>query len=88
MIFVVCSVRDRAAAVYSQPFFSPTLETALRSFRQLVNDSNAGLPHTNPDDFDLFHLGSFNDETGFFSQSGSPVQVAIGRDLVKPAVVR
>lgn len=85
MIYVVLSVRDRCASVYSQPFFASTLEMALRSFRVLINDSSGGLPHTNPEDFDLFHLGSFDDTIGQMANlPGGPVQVALGRDMVKP----
>lgn len=86
MLLVVCSVRDRAANVYAQPFFAPTLESSIRSFRMLINDAQGGLPHQHPDDFDLYHLGTYDDETGVFKQPDPPipVQIALGRDMVKP----
>lgn len=85
MIYVVVAIKDRCANVYAQPFCSPTLETAIRAFRMLVNDSHGGLPNTNPDDFDLFHLCTYNDETGLFSEpAGPPVQIAMGRQMVAP----
>lgn len=83
MKYVVCSVRDRCTQVFSQPFFNPTVESAIRSFRVLMNDPNAGLPKTNPEDFDLFHLGSFDDHSGLFD-SHTPIQLALGREMLKP----
>lgn len=86
MIYVVCSVRDRTSLVFSQPFYSPTLESSIRSFRILINDPNGGLPHSHPDDFDLYHVGSFDDSPGIFTPppGGYPVQIAIGKEMVKP----
>lgn len=86
MIYIVAAIHDRCGQVYAQPFFSPTIETAIRSFRMLINDEQGGLPHTNPDDFSLFHLGSFDDQSGRFSPTSSdlPNLLALARDMIKP----
>lgn len=79
---VVC-VRDRAADVYGQPNFVLSIGSAIRSFADEVNnprENNAFNKH--PEDFDLYELGEFDDETGLF-QCGTPRQIAVGKDLVR-----
>lgn len=81
MIFRVMAVRDRAADVYGMPHFQVSLGAAIRSFGDEVNraaENNAFYQH--PEDFDLYELGSYNDQDGSFVTS-VPKQVAIGKDL-------
>lgn len=82
MILYVFSTRDRAADVFSQPFFSPTKGTAIRSFSDEINrvDVNNML-NKHPDDFDLYYLGTYDDNTGLFDVE-RPSQVAVGKDLL------
>ena len=63
MILQVVSIYDSAAQCYSQPSFVPTVGSAVRSFQDLLNDSNSQCAK-HPEDFSLFHLGTFNDELG------------------------
>lgn len=81
MILKVLSIRDRAADLFGQPMFFGTIGTGIRAFGDEVKR-----PHENnnlnkhPEDFDLYHIADFNDETGEFSTM-RPVQVAIGKDF-------
>jgi hypothetical protein len=56
-------IRDNKAGGYMTPFYSLNLQEAIRSFTRAADDS-----HTNinlfPEDFDLYHLGSFNQDSG------------------------
>lgn len=82
MILFVVAIRDRAAQVYGQPNFVTSIGGAIRGFADEINrpaDNNMLSKH--PEDFDMFHLGSYNDEIGEF-QCGTPKQIAIGKDLV------
>jgi hypothetical protein len=78
---LVVSVRDRAADNFGTPFFVVARGQAIRSFSDEVNRQAADNPlYNHADDFDLYELGEFDDDTGLFT-TGTPVQIAIGKDL-------
>lgn len=81
MILHVVSIRDRAANVFLQPMFMVSRGVANRNFSDAVNDKSNDYPyHKHPDDYDLYELGTFDDNTGEFK--GSPELLARGKDLV------
>lgn len=59
------SLYDSKAKTYGNPFFTSTTEAGLRDFAYLVNDSKMAA-HNFPADFDLFHVGEFDTDTGIF----------------------
>lgn len=63
MIYQVFSVKDSKAAAFALPFFLPRMEVALRSFRDAVRNPEHDM-HKHPEDYALYCLGEFNDETG------------------------
>jgi len=74
-LFVVC-VKDRAAEVFNRPFFVPHRNVAIRDFTDEVNRSAADNQlNKHPDDFDLYLLGEFNDNTGEFVMNTPQVLV-------------
>lgn len=85
MILLVVSVRDRAADAFGRPFFVHTLGLAIRSFQDEVNRKAADNPMcAHPEDYDLYHLGAFDDSTGqLVSPPDCPKQIAIGKQMVK-----
>lgn len=85
MILNVMAVKDRAADAYMQPFFSPTEAMAVRSFREECGKAESPF-FKNPEDFDLYWLGSFDDNKGVI-QSESPRLVARAQDLKQRADV-
>lgn len=66
MIMKMFAVFDSKAATYGIPFADQRIESAIRNFSDAVNDgSNPGnLWHKHPEDFSLFEIGEFNQETG------------------------
>lgn len=65
MKLYLVSVKDRKAGVFTSPQCVVRLEAALRSFADNVNDprpDNMWFKH--PEDFELWHVGSFDDQTG------------------------
>ncbi|AXH76064.1 MAG: nonstructural protein [Microviridae sp.] len=82
MRYKMVVVRDRAADVYNQPAFVPSLGIAIRSFADEVNrvDVNNQL-NKHPEDFDLFYLGEYDDNSGEFD-AVRPQQIAVGKDVV------
>lgn len=81
MRYKIVAIRDRAADVYGQPFFVPSVGVAIRSFSDEVNragDNNNLYNH--PEDFDLYSLGEYDDEAGSF-ECTRPMQLAVGKDV-------
>lgn len=68
----VVSVFDRAAQLFGRPFFVAAKGQALRSFTEEVNRKDEGRSDfaKHPQDFDLYLLAFYDDETGQFSQEG------------------
>lgn len=59
----VFTVYDSAAMAYLEPFFAPTIEFAIRSFREIVNKEGHQFNRF-PEDYTLFHIGEFDEMKG------------------------
>lgn len=66
MIHSVFSVFDAKAEAFLPPFVLPKTEMAQRVFSDCVN-SNDHQFSKHPDDYTLFHLGTWSDEDGLFT---------------------
>nr|DAI03088.1 MAG TPA: DNA binding protein [Microviridae sp.] len=78
----VMSVKDNAAQTFGRPFFMPSTGVALRSFTDEVNraaEDNQLYKH--PEDFDLYQLGTFDDETGVFELLTFPKVFARAKEV-------
>lgn len=82
MQLVLVAVRDRALDTFGRPIFAHTLGQAIRSFQDEINraDPNNEM-HRHPEDYDLYHLGYWDDQTGEFHNIDKPKQIAIGNQL-------
>jgi len=81
-LFVV-SVKDRAADVFNRPFFVPHRNVAIRDFTDEVNRSAVDNQlNKHPDDFDLYLLGEFNDNSGEFVMI-TPQVLVRAKDVVQ-----
>lgn len=82
MRYKILAVRDRALDAYGQPFFASSTGGAIRSFADEINRKAEGNQlNKHPEDFDLYYLGEFDDNTGEFDPS-RPSQIAVGKDLL------
>lgn len=59
----LCCVYDSAAGFYLDPFVAPSIEFAIRGFREAVNTDGHQFQKF-PQDYTLFHIGTFSAETG------------------------
>ncbi len=87
MLQYVISVKDRAADIFNRPFFVPHRNVAIRDFTDEVNrkaDDNQLSKH--PDDFDLYLLGQYDDNTGDFHTEDGPVVLVRAKDVINSAV--
>ena len=79
MRLCIVAVRDLQVKAFSRPIFVPSTGVAVRSFRDEVNrvhESNDMNRH--PEDFVLFQLGFFDEDTGRFENLDHPDQLALG----------
>lgn len=70
----VYSIRDSKGEVFNQPFFQKTHGEAERSFVTLVNDEKSMISKY-PDDFDLYYLGVYDDQTGLIQSLDTPQHI-------------
>lgn len=77
----VVSIYDRALDAFSRPVFVNSVGQAIRSFGDEVNNVQSEMSK-HPDDYDLYHLGSFDDSSGKFVCLDEPKQLALGKQLV------
>lgn len=62
----IFSIYDKKAESFMPPFFMPTVGMAVRAFGDDVSRAGSQLG-THPEDFELYHLGGFNDFTADFN---------------------
>lgn len=62
MLLNIFSVYDAKVEAYMQPFFSRSTGEAVRSFQDISSDPNHMISK-HPEDFFLYHLGTFDDQT-------------------------
>jgi len=82
---VVCALYDKKAQCFKTPFYLPRLEMAARSLSGAVNSPEKNDLSEYPEDFALYHLATYDDETGNFRNETPPVFVAEASQFKKPA---
>lgn len=61
----IYSIYDDTAKAYMQPFFLHNHALAVRAFTDQINQENSQNPLSlHPEQFTLFHVGEFDDQTG------------------------
>ncbi len=71
MILQIFDIFDSATGSYARPFFMLSKGEATRAFVDIINDDQSSI-HKHPEDFTLFHLGSFDQETAEFKSLPAP----------------
>nr|UXQ88105.1 MAG: nonstructural protein [Microvirus sp.] len=80
MLVNIFTIFDEKARAYLPPFYQPEIAQAHRSFGDAVNDPETAF-YKHPSDYTLFHIGSFDNETGKISYSEHSAVVANGAEL-------
>lgn len=61
----IYTVKDNKAGTFNTPFFQPTDVHALRAFKAEVNRaSESNMIYLYPEDWELWHIGSFDEKSG------------------------
>ena len=75
---VVMAIKDLATQLYGQPFFVLARGQGMRTFNDEINRQapDNGL-WTHPEDYELYELGTFDDEKGTFDagELGGPTMI-------------
>lgn len=77
------TIFDSAAQVYNNPWCQLNDATAIRSIRQAVFDPNTDI-HRSPEDFSLFRIGEYDDETAHLELLPTPKLIAKAHELTQP----
>lgn len=81
---VVFAVFDLKARAYLPPFCFPTEEMGVRAFANMANESGHQW-NANPEDYVLFRLGLFNQETAVFTTPNPPENLGTAIQFIKKA---
>lgn len=81
MISNLFCVYDLAAGMYLDPFVAPSIEFAIRSFREAANDPDHQFSRF-PEDYTLFHIGEFDGETGIINPNVFPASLGVAVTFV------
>ena len=80
----IYAIRDQKGACYLSPFYKKTPGEAQRDFQSAVNDNRENNMFSKyPEDFDLFHLGTYCDQTGKITPLSTPAHVVKAIDVKK-----
>ena len=82
MILICATIYDTAAEAYMRPFFVPAVGQAMRAFSDEINNPQSEL-HKHPEDYSIWHMGTYNDVTGEMVSSEKPVHLASAVALIK-----
>lgn len=69
------SIRDSKGDAYHPPFYKRTHGEAERDFLDLANDTQTTVGK-HPEDYDLFYLGEFSDDSGKIESLPAPQHIA------------
>lgn len=85
MIYKIFTIYDSKIGVYAKPFVMQTRGEALRGWMDIVNDDTTQF-FKHPEDFTLFEIASYNDETGTFENNNTPHSVGTAVEFRKRGV--
>jgi hypothetical protein len=81
---VIAAYRDQQAGIFGQPIFAPALGVVIRSFTDEVNNKyETNMLYHHPEDFILFHIGNYDDNTGQIEQI-EPIKLISGLEAKLP----
>lgn len=76
MKLLLFTVFDSATRLFLEPFEAKTIESALRTFRAVVNREGHQF-NLYPDDYTLFVVGEFDQESGLLTAYETPMSLGV-----------
>lgn len=80
MISKVYTVFDTAVGAYLTPFYAPTRAMAIRMFSESCDDPSHSF-HKYPDQYALFELGDYDNETAGFALYNAPQSLGLAQEF-------
>lgn len=77
----VFAVYDEPVGAFMKPFFARTKGEAIRSFGDAVNGNQQEQMAMHYKSYALFHLGTYDDNSGIIVANPQPVAVVTGFDV-------
>lgn len=74
MLQKMYSIRDSKAEIFYPPMFQKTHGEAERTFNKMVQDEKSMISQY-PDDYDLYYIGEYDDQTGTINSLQTPQHV-------------
>lgn len=74
MNMYIFAIYDSKSENYGRPFFVRTRGEAIRFFTEAANDRSTNIGKY-PGDFTLFELGTYEDNTGIFTQHAAFINI-------------
>lgn len=87
MILQIFAVRDSKASQYLPSWSAPNKAMAERSFSDGVNEANHPW-NKHPEDYDLFHQGECDQDTGKIKGLSTPVHIASALQYMPASRIR
>ena len=81
---IVVAVRDVQSNGFIKPQYFVTLEASMRAFEVAVTGGDPSMSEF-PDDYSLYYLGTYDDETGMHESDGPPKRVYTGFEALSSA---
>ncbi len=83
MKMVMVSIKDTAADAFGRPAFVASEGVAVRQFQDEVNrSSDDNQLYKHPDDFHLYYLGLFDDNSGKIELLETPKLIARAKEVM------
>jgi len=85
----IFALHDGKAKFFQVPFFMPTVGMALRGFQDLCLDPQT-MVYKHPEDFTLYEIGAFDDQTATFIPLSPINLIATATEYApsKPALIK
>lgn len=80
MMQQIVAVRDSAVDAFMRPMFVPAIPAAVRAFKDEVNRAGSEMG-AHAEDYELYHIGSFDDSTGVIVHMASHVLIVRAKDV-------
>ena len=76
----IYAIKDNAIEAFGQPFFVKAQGQAVRMFKDEANNPESQI-HKHAEDFELWHIGEFDEQTGTLSTTTNTERVARAIDF-------
>lgn len=82
---VIVALKDKVSGLFMQPFFVPAVGVAYRTLQDEAARDKDFVVAKHPDDFALYQLGTFEEETGrlYFADKSPTLLIECGALLTK-----